>query len=91
MPTTAYPSRASSPATTELSTPPDMATTTRVSDGGLGKPSEFSMVTGVGILAFRDVWPDMAAPRSRLNPILPPLRLDWGQSPTDTQRRHALR
>jgi hypothetical protein len=30
-------------ATTELSTPPDMATTTRVSAGGLAKPSELSV------------------------------------------------
>src|SRR6266851_9425751 len=41
MPTTSNPCSASSAAVTELSTPPDMATTTRQSRAGLSKPRAF--------------------------------------------------
>jgi hypothetical protein len=44
MPTTSYPSSARFAATTELSTPPDIATTTLVSDGGFIKPRELSFL-----------------------------------------------
>ncbi|CAI8395748.1 MAG: Uncharacterised protein [Hyphomonas sp. TMED17] len=46
MPTTSYPRAFSKAATTELSTPPDIAATTRVSDGGFGNPKLFSMPLG---------------------------------------------
>src|SRR6266852_3306651 len=41
MPTTSNPCSASSAAVTELSTPPDMATTTRQSRAGLSRPRAF--------------------------------------------------
>src|SRR5690349_18812636 len=41
MPTTSKPCSVSSAAVTELSTPPDMATTTRQSRSGLSTPSAF--------------------------------------------------
>ena len=40
-PTRSYPSRAKRAAVVELSTPPDMATATRVLAGGLSMPREF--------------------------------------------------
>jgi hypothetical protein len=41
IPTTSYPSSRRRAAVTDESTPPDMATTTRVSAGRFGMPSEF--------------------------------------------------
>jgi hypothetical protein len=38
-------------ATTELSTPPDMATATRVSDAGLAKPKEFRPLAAAVVIS----------------------------------------
>src|SRR5690606_36647917 len=61
-------------ATTEESTPPDMAATTRVSRGGLGRPSELSTPARAG-----------GAARTESDMISSP----WGQGP-GRQRSYTL-
>ena len=60
------PLRPACAATTELSTPPDMATTTRVCDGGLGRPSEFSLSLVEGHDTLLELRPEYRKMRSFL-------------------------
>src|SRR5258708_15833314 len=53
MPTTSHPCSTSSAAVTELSTPPDMATTTRHSRAGLSRPRAFIRASPVHHVARR--------------------------------------
>lgn len=55
-PTTSYPSLASIAATTDESTPPDIATATRVACGGLEKPRELRVLS-LGVVSVRESMP----------------------------------
>jgi len=54
------PSSATIAATTELSTPPDIATATRVSDADLAKPSEFRCLSAEAVISAAVIRGDIA-------------------------------